>query len=111
MSTTSDGRTAEQCVARELERLGHTVVTMNWRTRWCEIDIVSTHKKVVYFTEVKFRSSTDWGGGLEYVLSKKLRQMQFAAELWLHQSAWKGEAQLQVAAVGPDQEIEFVEVQ
>lgn len=37
----------------------------------------------MYFVEVKYRSSTKQGMGLEYITNKKLAQMHFAAELWL----------------------------
>ncbi len=95
MSTTASGREAEELVAQYLEKSGHKIVALNWRTRWCEIDIVSKDKSCVYFTEVKYRSSSDWGSGLEYITPKKLRQMHFAAEFWLSENKWKKESQLQ----------------
>lgn len=99
MSTTSAGREAEALVAEELKHLGHKIISMNWRTRWCEIDIVSTHKKTVYFTEVKYRSSNAWGSGFEYITKQKLKQMHFAAEFWLSENNWKGDAIMQAAEV------------
>ena len=109
MSTTK-GRCAEALVAEYLKRHKHKILAMNWRTRWCEIDIVSRRKKVVYFTEVKYRSSLDWGGGLDYVTQKKLEQMRFAAEMWLAQNKWRGEAQLQAAAVDSAEDVEIIEL-
>lgn len=93
------GRAAEELTAELLQSKGHKIIEMNWRTRWCEIDVISVHRKIVYFTEVKFRSSTAWGDGLAFVHSKKMRQMNFAAEMWLHHNNWRGESQLQAAAV------------
>ncbi len=110
MSTTDTGRRAEKLVADKLKVLGHKIIKMNWKTRWCEIDIVSTHKKVVYFTEVKFRGSDAWGDGLSYITKTKQRQMSFAAEMWLHKNNWKNESQLQAASVNQDDEIEIVEL-
>ena len=110
MSTTSRGKHAEELVAKHLQSDGHTVVEVNWRTRWCEIDIVSTKDGVVYFTEVKYRGSSSWGDGLEYITKKKLRQMRFAAEFWLHNHKWKGESQLLAASVDSMDDIEIVEV-
>jgi uncharacterized protein (TIGR00252 family) len=110
MSTTADGREAEALVAKYLENKKHKILSKNWRTRWCEIDLVSTKMKCVYFTEVKYRSSNDWGGGLEYITPKKLKQMKFAAELWLNENNWKNEVILQAAEVDKTGKIYLTEV-
>lgn len=110
MSSTSTGREAEVAVAEFLERRGHKIDSLNWRTRWCEIDIVSIWQNTVYFTEVKFRSSQDWGGGLDYITDKKLKQIKFSAEFWLHEKKWKGDAVLQGAEVNEKFEISIVEI-
>jgi len=110
MSSTSVGREAEELVAKELVESGHKIVTMNWRTRWCEIDIISKDKKCVYFTEVKYRSSDEWGSGFDYVNPKKLKQMQFAAEFWLAENKWSKESLLQVAEVNSANEVSIIEI-
>jgi uncharacterized protein (TIGR00252 family) len=110
MSTTSTGREAESLVASALTNEGHKIVAMNWRTRWCEIDIISTKQRIVYFTEVKYRKSATWGGGLDYISSKKLEQMQFAAEMWIAVNRWSGEVQLKAAEVDVQGRITFVDL-
>lgn len=99
MNTTSRGRDAEQRIAVALEARGLRVVASNWRTRWCEIDLVATKGKTVYFVEVKYRTHTVWGDGLEAITVKKQQQMRFAAEYWLSTNQWKGEARLCVASL------------
>ena len=81
--STKIGREAECAVADYLRARNFTVLEQNWRTRWCEIDIIATKNNVVYFFEAKYRCSASWGEGLDYVTGRKLRQMQFAAEFWL----------------------------
>ena len=71
----SKGDKAEELVAEFLRGQKHKIVDRNWRTRWCEIDIVSTKDECVYFTEVKYRSSSQWGSGLDYITPKKLKQI------------------------------------
>ncbi len=110
MKTTDIGKRAEDLVAQELKHKKHKIIVMNWRTRWCEIDVISTHKKTVYFTEVKYRSSDAWGDGFSYITKKKLNQMKFAAEMWLNENKWKGDALLQAASVDNNNEIEIVEI-
>lgn len=110
MSTTKTGREAEGLVAEYLKKQGHKIVTLNWRTRWCEIDIVSRYGDCVYFTEVKYRSSPEWGSGLDYITPKKLRQMRFAAEFWLSDNKWQQDSVLQAAEVDSEGAIQLVEL-
>lgn len=110
MTSTDTGRQAEQLVADLLKKQGHKIDEMNWRTRWCEIDIVSKTKDTVYFTEVKFRSSDAWGDGFSYITPTKLKQMKFSAELWLSNHKWEDECVLQAASVDVTGRIEIVEI-
>jgi uncharacterized protein (TIGR00252 family) len=110
MSTTQSGRDAEEQVTEHLKNENHKIVALNWRTRWCEIDVVSKTKYCVYFTEVKYRSSTAWGDGFSYITPKKLSQMKFAAEMWLHDNNWTQESQLQAASVDEQGNIEVIEL-
>lgn len=81
--TTSTGQLAEVAVADYLLAHDYTIVARNWRTRWCEIDIIARKAGTVYFFEVKYRATDKQGDGLDYITPKKQRQMAFAAELWL----------------------------
>ena len=83
MTTRQIGDKGEQAAADWLTARGHEIVAQNWRTRYCEIDIVSVKGEVLYFTEVKYRKNDDFGDGLAAITAKKQRQMRFAAELFL----------------------------
>ena len=83
MTTRQIGDKGEQAAADWLTARGHEIVARNWRTRYCEIDIVSVKGKVLYFTEVKYRKNDDFGDGLAAITAKKQRQMRFAVELFL----------------------------
>ncbi len=83
MTTRQIGDRGEQAVADWLAADGHEIIARNWRTRYCEIDIVSMKGEVLYFTEVKYRKNDDFGDGLAAITAKKQRQMRFAAELFL----------------------------
>jgi uncharacterized protein (TIGR00252 family) len=93
-TSTETGRHAEQQAADFLGRKGCDIVAQNWRTRWCEIDVVAVRGDMVYFCEVKYRASARYGSGLDYITPKKLQQMRFAAELWVAKHHWRGEYQL-----------------
>ena len=83
-NTRAIGDVGELTAAAKLERLGHEIVARNWRTKYCEIDIVSRKGGTYYFTEVKYRKNADFGDGLSAITAKKLKQMNFAARIFAH---------------------------
>lgn len=78
-NTTKKGHQAEQAVANYLKQNGHTIVELNHKTRFYEIDIISTKDNYIYFTEVKYRQNAIHGDGLDAITPTKLKQMHFAA--------------------------------
>lgn len=112
MTTTQTGRAAEDAAAKYLQKNGFKIVDQNWRTRWCEIDIVATKKKVVYFVEVKYRKSSKWGDGLDAITDKKFDQMTYAAEIWICDNDWMDDYELAViSATGePPKVTDFIVV-
>ena len=83
-STTQIGRLAEQHAATYLIRNHrYQLLASNWRTRTCEIDLVMTKGRTVYFIEVKYRKYLNAGSGLESITPKKLNQMKRASYEWL----------------------------
>lgn len=82
-TTKQIGDAGEARVVRELEQRGHTIIARNWRTRYCEIDIVSTKDNTLYFTEVKTRKNAHFGDGFAAITAKKQQQIRFAAELFM----------------------------
>lgn len=99
-STKSIGDKAENAVSDWLVAQGFTIQARNWKTRFCEIDIIAEKSDVRYFIEVKYRSSENQGGGIEAVTPKKVQQMRFAAELYNARNAYAGDAKLAAIAVG-----------
>lgn len=88
--STATGQLAEQAAADFLKSQGYRILSRNWRTRFCEIDIVAEKGSNISFVEVKYRQSNNWGGGLDYITPQKLRQMRFAAENWIAQNRHTG---------------------
>lgn len=84
MDTTQIGRLAENHAATYLiKNHGYQLLASNWRTRTCEIDLVMTKDRTVYFIEVKYRRYGGSGSGLESITTKKLSQMKQASYEWL----------------------------
>ena len=107
-TATSIGREAEEAAAEYLRAKGLEVVTLNWRTRRAEIDIIAEKRRkisllrrqtIIHFVEVKYRRSAEFGDGLEYITQKKLGQLEFAAAEWVSSNSWDGDYQIDAIAV------------
>jgi len=109
-TTRSIGDTSESMAAKELIRLGHTIIDRNWKTKYCEIDIVSKKHDTLYFTEVKHRRNALHGDGLEAITPRKRRQMTFAARMYAqaHKLADVNLQLLAIATTGDNPMVELV---
>lgn len=96
---TATGRDAEAAVADYLVENGFKILTKNWRTRWCEIDLIAQKDKIIHFIEVKYRHSGEHGSGFDYITEHKLNQLQFAANFWNAKQNWDGDYRLVAAEV------------
>ncbi len=74
------GDRAEAIAADYLKSQGHEILWRNWRTKRCEIDIISREDGTIVFTEVKYRRNNYQGDGVAAITPRKLAQMEFAAE-------------------------------
>jgi ribonuclease HII len=98
LTTTKDiGDRAEDVVSRYLKNLGHVIIDRNWKTKYCEIDIISKKDDVLYFTEVKYRRNSSYGGGLAAITKAKLRQMKFAVDLYVSSKTISSDIDLRLA--------------
>ena len=104
----SDGQLAEVRVADYLLGRGYEIVDRNWKTKWCEIDIIARKDSRVHFFEVKYRRSSRHGDGLSAITPRKLRQMRFAAELWLSRLAPQDAVLSAVSVSGDDFSVDEV---
>lgn len=112
MPTTKDiGNRGEEIASIYLQRQGFVIQARNWRTRWCEIDIIASKDGCIYFVEVKYRATSTFGTGLDYITAKKQQQMQFAAEFWAHQHKYVGDMQLAAISVcGDTGAVELIQI-
>lgn len=84
-TTRKIGNLSETAATEYLRAAGHEIIERNWRTKWCEIDIISRKHDTLFFTEVKHRKNDQAGDGLAAITPTKLRQMKFAADLYVTQ--------------------------
>ncbi len=99
MSTVETGRAAEQQAADYLTAAGYQIVGRNWRTRWCEIDIIATKAPQLHIIEVKYRKTTRYGHAAEYISYNKASRLIRAALSWTQAHRYNGPYQIDVITV------------
>ncbi len=93
------GNASETAAANYLVRQGHEIIERNWKTKYCEIDIISRKGDTLYFTEVKHRKNAKSGDGLAAITKKKQNQMAFAAKFYAHTNQLGEKIDLRLAAI------------
>lgn len=81
----NSGQKAERVATDWLVDKGYRIIANNWKNRFAEIDIIAIKRDAIYFVEVKFRASSGYGSGLEYVHPRKLQRMRRAAQHFMHE--------------------------
>ncbi len=101
--STELGQQAEGAAAHYLEQQGMTIIDHNWRNRWCEIDLVARDRHgCIHFVEVKYRKSSAYGSGFDYITPDKIQRLRKAALMWLADHRPFGDFQVDVISVAGD---------
>lgn len=111
VTTKALGDAAEKAVTDWLGLKGFSIVERNWKTKYCEIDIIAETANTRYFIEVKYRSTEGQGGGIAAITSKKLERMAFAAELYSVHHHTDKDMRLAAASVDAKGTIDLLEIE
>ena len=83
------GKSGEDSAAKYLEGLGWRIVTRNYRSRFCELDIVAEEpmlpEPTLCFVEVKTRRSRAYGSPASAVTPRKQEKIRLATALYLQE--------------------------
>jgi putative endonuclease len=93
------GKKGEDAAAEFLKAAGHEIVVRNYRFGRAEVDIVSKHKGIYVFSEVKTRASNHFGYPEEFVSKKKMKLMKEAAEEFLYSNQIQSEIRFDVISI------------
>lgn len=78
------GREAEDAALALLLRAGHALLQRNFHCRLGEIDLITlSRRRVLVFTEVRWRTREDYGGAAASVTPAKMRRLLATAEVFL----------------------------
>jgi putative endonuclease len=88
MKSQKTGEYGELLALEYLEKLGHKLVTTNFRyKRLGEIDIITNFNNILHFVEVKTRKNDNYGFPFEAVNYKKLGKIIKVAEVFRDQNS------------------------
>jgi putative endonuclease len=79
----AQGRVAEQAACDYLLARGLTLHSRNYRCRGGELDLIMHEGKTVVFVEVRYRSSTRFGGAAASIDATKQQKLLHAAQTFL----------------------------
>ncbi len=80
------GRTGEDIAAEYLEKQNYKILQKNWKTKFGEIDIITSKNNLLVFVEVKLKVGEDFGTPEEMINNFKISQVQSTAIAYLQQN-------------------------
>ena len=83
MKTKLLGRWGEDLALRYLKKEKYTPVSMGYRSRFGEIDIIVKDKNFIVFVEVKLRKNGKFAEAREFVDKRKQQRIKDTAQIWL----------------------------
>ncbi len=75
----TQGLAGESQAEKFLRRNGYKILERRYRSRFGEIDLIALKQKGLYFIEVKWRKTKEFGDPLEAVTPQKIRHLKKAA--------------------------------
>lgn len=93
------GAWGEKTARLYLEQHGWHTVTVNFRTRFGEIDIIAENAQYLIFAEVKTRKNARFGAACEAVTPAKQAKLLAAAEAWLQENLTEKQPRFDVIEV------------
>ena len=82
------GNKGEDIASEYLEKRGYIILERNFYCRQGEIDIIAKDKNEIVFTEVKSRSSIQYGCPSEAVNKQKIRHLYRTAKYYLYKNKY-----------------------
>ena len=80
------GAWGESVAGEYLLKKRYKLESVNFRTKFGEIDLIVSNRKYLVFVEVKLRKSANFARAAEFVDYHKQRKIRIAAELYLAQN-------------------------
>jgi putative endonuclease len=86
VNTKTIGNDGEDKASKYIISKNIDIIEKNFNTRYGEIDIIGIKNKIIYFYEVKYRSSSYFGHGEEAISKSKIRKLKQSIEIWINKN-------------------------
>ena len=93
------GKAGERLAAQFLELHNYEILDTNWCHGKAEIDIIAYTDNKIIFVEVKTRSSNIFGEPEDFVSDAKQKQMEIAADEYIHLMNFEGEIRFDIISI------------
>lgn len=80
------GQIGEDIAEKFLLKKGFKLIEKNFQNRFGQIDLIMADKNILVFVEVKLKVSVEFGLPEEMITSKKLKQIENQAQVFLQQN-------------------------
>jgi len=107
------GKLGENEAVKYLEELGFKVLEKNFFNRYSEIDIIAERDDILYFIEVKTRSSLGFGSGFDAIDLRKIEKIKKGVEYYIQSKGVDKEVQLWAISIldsGGNKRLEFLKI-
>ncbi|QBF83461.1 YraN family protein [Shewanella maritima] len=95
----NQGQAAEQQARHYLEQQGLSFVAANVSYPFGEIDLIMREQQTLVFVEVKYRSSSQFGGAIQALSQAQIRRIRMAASHYLQQNKINPSCRFDVMAI------------
>jgi len=93
------GNYGEQLASIYLRNLGYTIIALNWRYKYWEVDIIANDGNTLVFVEVKSRTRAHYGQPEDFVDAKKQYNLIQAADAYIDTTGYEGEIRFDIVSV------------
>lgn len=98
-TTKRAGRKGERIARTYLEARGLRFISANWSCRLGEIDLIMQDGAARVLVEVRLRSPTSYGAGVDTVAQEKQRKLVRTSQLYQQQEDWWGDIRFDVVSI------------
>ncbi|MBS3785430.1 MAG: YraN family protein [Gammaproteobacteria bacterium] len=102
------GDQAENQALQYLEQQGLKLITRNFQIRRGEIDLIMQHADELVFIEVRTRSNTAYGDGVESINRSKRLRLVAAASAYLQRQRYDMPARFDVVSIDGQGQINWI---
>jgi putative endonuclease len=93
------GQLGEDLARQYLEAQGLRYLSRNWQSKFGEIDLIMQDGEVRVFVEVRLRSQTTFGSGLDTVSWQKQRKLIRTAKFYQQKNRYWGDLRFDVISI------------